>query len=112
MGQTIAEKILSAHTGKDVKVGELVIAKVDVAAVQDGTGPLMVSEFKKLGIKTLANPSRSILFIAHAAPSPRQELSYTHVVFREFAKETAAILSYVCAGVCHKRPAADYATPG
>ena len=24
MGQTIAEKILSAHTGKDVKVGELV----------------------------------------------------------------------------------------
>ena len=52
MGQTIAEKILSAHTGKDVKVGELVIAKVDVAAVQDGTGPLMVSEFKNLGKKT------------------------------------------------------------
>ena len=31
----------------NVKAGELCIAKVDVAAVQDGTGPLMVQEFKK-----------------------------------------------------------------
>ena len=30
MGKTIAEKILSAHAGHDVKVGELIIAKVDV----------------------------------------------------------------------------------
>ena len=112
MGQTIAEKILSAHTGKDVKVGELVIAKVDVAAVQDGTGPLMVSEFKKLGKKTLANPSRSILFIDHAAPSPRKELSNTHMVLREFAKETGAILSDVGAGVCHQRLVEDYVNPG
>ena len=112
MGQTIAEKILSAHTGKDVKVGELVIAKVDVAAVQDGTGPLMVSEFKKLGKKTLANPSHSILFIDHAAPSPRKELSNTHVVLREFAKETGAILSDVGAGVCHQRLVEDYVNPG
>ena len=49
MGQTIAEKIISKHVGHEVKVGELVIAKVDVAAVQDGTGPLMCNEFKKLG---------------------------------------------------------------
>ena len=50
MGQTIAEKILSEHAGHPVKPGELIIAKVDVAAVQDGTGPLTVQEFKKLGV--------------------------------------------------------------
>ena len=47
MGQTIAEKILSEHAGHPVKPGELIIAKVDVAAVQDGTGPLTVQEFIK-----------------------------------------------------------------
>jgi len=62
MGQTIAEKILSAHAGKDVKAGELIIANVDVKMVQDGTGPLTVQEFKKMG-KPLANPERTILFI-------------------------------------------------
>lgn len=70
MGQTLAEKIISEHTGHSVRAGELVIANVDVTAVQDGTGPLTVQEFKKLGKKKLFNPKRSILFIDHASPSP------------------------------------------
>ena len=112
MGQTIAEKIISRHAGKNVKAGELCIAQVDVAAVQDGTGPLMVQEFKKLGKKTLANPSRSILFIDHASPSPRKELSNTHLVLREFAKETGAIMSDTGAGVCHQRLVESFVNPG
>ena len=112
MGQTIAEKIISQHAGKEVKAGELCIAKVDVAAVQDGTGPLMVQEFKKLGKKTLANPSRSILFIDHASPSPRKELSNTHLVLREFAKETGAVMSDTGAGVCHQRLVESFVNPG
>lgn len=112
MGQTIAEKIISKHAGYDVKAGELCIAKVDVAAVQDGTGPLMVQEFKKLGKEKPANPERCILFIDHASPSPRKELSNTHVVLREFAKETGAILSETGCGVCHQRLVESYVNPG
>ena len=112
MGQTIAEKILSQHAGHNVKAGELCIAKVDVAAVQDGTGPLMVQEFKKLGKKTPANPSRCILFIDHASPSPRKELSNSHMVLREFAKETGAILSETGCGVCHQRLVESFVNPG
>lgn len=112
MGQTIAEKIISKHAGYDVKAGELCIAKVDVAAVQDGTGPLMVQEFKKLGKKELANPKRSILFIDHGSPSPRKELSNTHMVLREFAKETGAIMSDTGVGVCHQRLIEEYVNPG
>ncbi len=111
MGQTIAEKIISKHAGYDVKAGELCIAKVDVAAVQDGTGPLMVQEFKKLGKNKLANPSRSILFIDHASPSPRKELSNTHMVLREFAKETGAVMSDTGVGVCHQRLIEDFVNP-
>ena len=112
MGQTIAEKIISKHAGYDVKAGELCIAKVDVAAVQDGTGPLMVQEFKKLGKAKPANPQRCILFIDHASPSPRKELSNTHVVLREFAKETGSILSETGCGVCHQRLVESYVNPG
>ena len=112
MGQTLAEKIISNHTDHKVKAGELVIAKVDVAAVQDGTGPLTVQEFKKLGKNKLNNPERSILFIDHAAPSPRKELSNTHKVLRDFAKEYGAILSEVGQGVCHQRLVETFVNPG
>ena len=112
MGQTIAEKIISKHAGHDVKAGELCIAKVDVAAVQDGTGPLTVQEFKKIGKKELANPDRTILFIDHAAPSPRKELSNTHMILREFAKETGAVMSDTGAGVCHQRLVETFVNPG
>ena len=112
MGQTLAEKIISQHAGHSVKAGELCIAKVDVAAVQDGTGPLMVQEFKKLGKEKPANPKRCILFIDHASPSPRKELSNTHIVLREFAKETGAILSETGCGVCHQRLVESFVNPG
>jgi len=111
MGQTLAEKIISLHAGKNVKAGELVIAKVDVAAVQDGTGPLTVQEFKKLGKTKLNNPQRTVLFIDHAAPSPRKELSNTHKVLRDFAKEYGAVLSEVGQGVCHQRLVETFVNP-
>ena len=112
MGMTLVEKIISEHAGKDVHAGELVISKVDVAAVQDGTGPLTVQEFKKLGLAGLKNPERSILFIDHAAPSPRKELSNTHMILREFAKEYGAVLSDIGAGVCHQRLIETFVNPG
>ncbi len=111
MGQTLAEKIISEHTGRNVKAGELVIAKVDVTAVQDGTGPLTVQEFKKLGKEKLFNPKRTILFIDHASPSPRKELSNTHKVLRDFAKDYGAVLSDVGAGVCHQRLVESFVNP-
>lgn len=112
MGQTLAEKIISKHAGKLVKAGELVIANVDVCALQDGTGPLAVQEFKKIGKDKLHDPERTILFIDHAAPSPRKELSNSHMVLRNFAKEYGAVLSDVGAGVCHQRLVEDFVNPG
>lgn len=112
MGQTIAEKILSTHAGKQVKPGELIISNIDVVMVQDGTGPLAVNEFKKMNKSKLFNPSRTILFIDHAAPSPRKELSNSHTVLRDFAKEYGAVLSEVGDGVCHQRLIESFVNPG
>ncbi len=112
MGKTIAEKILSEHAGKDVKSGDLIIARVDVAMVQDGTGPLAVEAFNRMKLKALANPERSILFIDHAAPSPRKELSNAHKILREFASKYVAVLSEVGEGICHQRLIEDFVKPG
>lgn len=112
MGKTIIEKIIGEHCGKDVKSGDFVVANVDVAAVQDGTGPLTVQEIKKIGLEQAKNPERTILFIDHASPSPRKELSNSHKVLREFAKKTGAILSEVGEGVCHQRLVESYVNPG
>ena len=111
MGQTLAEKIISEHAGHNVKAGELVIAKVDVCAVQDGTGPLTVQEFKKLGKEKLNNPERTILFIDHASPSPKKELSNMHTTLRDFSREYGAVLSEVGSGVCHQRLIETFVNP-
>lgn len=112
MGKTLAEKILSAHAGKDVKPGELIISNIDAVMVQDGTGPLAVNEFKKMNKTKLFNPERTILFIDHAAPSPRKELSNSHTVLRNFAKQYGAVLSEVGDGVCHQRLVESFINPG
>jgi len=111
MGLTLAQKILSSHSDHTVQVGELVVANIDVCATQDGTGPLAIKEFKKLG-KSLKNPKRTILFIDHAAPSPRKELSNAHNIIREFASEYGAVLSDIGCGVCHQRLIEEYVNPG
>ena len=111
MGQTLVEKIISNHAGKSVKAGELVIANVDVCAVQDGTGPLTVQEFKKLGKEKLNNPERTILFIDHASPSPKKELSNMHTTLRDFSREYGAVLSEVGSGVCHQRLVETFVNP-
>src|SRR5574344_1843878 len=111
MGQTLVEKLISMHSAKPVYAGELTIAGVDVSAVQDGTGPLTVQEFEKIGKKKLYNPERTVLFIDHAAPSPRKELSNTHMVLRQFAKKYGAVLSEIGQGVCHQRLVEEFVNP-
>jgi 3-isopropylmalate/(R)-2-methylmalate dehydratase large subunit len=110
--KTITEKILSAHAGRDVRAGDIAVVDVDVVMAQDGTGPLAVSQIKKLGFSKVANPAKSIFFIDHAAPSPRKELSDSHKVLRDFAKESGARLSDIGEGVCHQILVEYYVCPG
>lgn len=112
MGKTLAEKIISKKAGRDVSAGEIVVVPVDLAITQDGTGPLAVKQLEKMGLVQAANPKRTVLFIDHAAPSPRKELSNDHKLLREFAAKTGAVLSDVGKGVCHQLVAEEYARPG
>jgi 3-isopropylmalate/(R)-2-methylmalate dehydratase large subunit len=109
---TIAEKIIAAHAGvESVAAGQIVVALVDLAVVQDGTGPLAIQQLRDLGRLQLKVPA-AVFFIDHAAPSPRAELSAAHQTIRSFCDETGATLSDIEMGVCHQRVAESYAKPG
>lgn len=111
MGKTLAEKILSEKSGQNAHAGDIVIAQVDVAAFQDGTGPLGVRQLQKMHLEKV-RARKSIFFLDHAAPSPRKELSNDHMLLREFSRKTGAILSEVGDGVIHQRLVESYAKPG
>ncbi len=112
MSKTLAEKILSQKLGRDVSAGEIVVSPVDLAFVQDTTGPLTVREYQNSGFKELAAKRRSVLFLDHAAPSPNAQLSTDHILLRNFARETGCVISDVGAGVCHQIVAESMARPG
>jgi 3-isopropylmalate/(R)-2-methylmalate dehydratase large subunit len=111
MGKTLAEKILSWKSQVDVYAGEIVVASVDLAFVQDTTGPLTVREFEAAGFESLANGLETVLFLDHAAPSPNRQLSTDHILLRGFARRTGSRLSDVGEGVCHQLVAEHMAKP-
>ena len=112
MGKTIAEKILSAKSDSDVRAGDIVVAQVDLAFIQDTTGPLTVRQFRAAGFKTLASKLQAAVFLDHAAPSQSREMSNDHLLLREFAAQTGALLSEVGEGVCHQLVVEFLAKPG
>lgn len=112
MASTLAEKIIGAHAGRTVQPGEIVVTDVDVTALQDGTGPLALQQLEELDMVRAANPAKTVLFIDHAAPSPRKELSNAHMSLRKFAAETGAVLSEISEGVCHQRLVEAFVSPG
>ena len=112
MGKTLAEKILSEHTGKEVRPGEIAVVKVDLTYTQDGTGPLAVRKLQEMGFKEVYNPKKTIFFFDHAAPSPRFELSNDHTFMRDFANRTGSQVSDVGYGISHQVVAEREVKPG
>ena len=112
MGKTLVEKIIGEHAGKDVVAGEIVVAKVDVCLTQDGTGPLAVRQLEKMNLVKAANPKKTVLFIDHAGPSPQKQLSNDHILLRDFAKKTGAVMSDIGEGGRHQKKWEEHCTPG
>lgn len=112
MSKTLTEKILSEHAGHDVGPGEFAIVCVDLAYVQDGTGPLTVRQLDNMGLTSVSDPKKAIVFLDHASPSPRRELSNEHKFLREFCSRTGTMLSEIGNGTCHSIVGEQYAAPG
>lgn len=112
MGKTLSEKILSEKSGTNARAGDIVIAQVDLAFVQDTTGPLTIRQFKEVKGGRLANPQKTAIFLDHAIPSPNRQLSNDHQFLRQFAEETGCLIFEGGHGICHQLVAEIFASPG
>ena len=111
MGSTLAEKILSIKSGREVKAGDIIVAKVDLVFMQDSTGPLAVRQFQAAGFQKVADHLSVALFLDHAAPSGDSRLSNDHLLLREFARQTGSLIYDIGEGVCHQIVAESLARP-
>ncbi len=98
--QTIAEKILSRHSGKKLRAGDFAICKVDFAFGQDGTSSIIIDRIKEMGVNRLK--CGFCMVIDHSAPSPSEGVSRVHKKMRDFSRDFKTQVFDVGCGVCHQ----------
>lgn len=113
MGYTIAEKVLSNHSRKKVKAGDVAVCGIDFCFSQDGTSELVIDSFRALGKEKVFNKHKFCIVIDHSAPSPRQSISDIHQKLRKFSRRQGTLLFDVGCGICHQViPEAGLILPG
>ncbi|HOV87719.1 MAG TPA: 3-isopropylmalate dehydratase large subunit [Syntrophobacteraceae bacterium] len=95
MPQTIGEKILAAHAGKDrVHPDELIEVRVDFALGNDITAPLAIQAFRKAGATRVFDPARIALIPDHFVPNKDIPSAVQAKEVREFAQEQHLVHYY------------------
>ncbi len=86
MGMTMTQKILAAHAGvENVKVGQLISAKLDLVLGNDITTPVAVNEFKKAGFDGVWDKDRIAIVLDHFVPNKDIKAAEQAKQCREFA---------------------------
>jgi 3-isopropylmalate/(R)-2-methylmalate dehydratase large subunit len=111
MPQTITEKIFSEKSGSDIHAGDIVVARVDQIALQDGTAPLAIRQLENMSVDIKA-AEITHFFVDHAAPSPRRELSNDQKLIKEFAEKIGADFNPPGEGIIHQLMVEKYVKPG
>src|SRR5450830_1901942 len=114
--QTMAQKILACHCGKEyVEEGEIVNANVDLVLGNDITMPLAIGEFKKLEVKKVFDVNKIAIVPDHFTPNKDIKSAEQAKLIRIFAREYN-IKNYFevgCMGIEHALiPEAGLAVPG
>ncbi len=102
MAQTIAEKIISAHCGKEVKAGDFAIVSVDLAMIHDSTGPNTIKAFERFGVSHPWDPLKIVIILDHATPSPNERVAGLHTMLRDFSRKHGIKLYDSGEGICHQ----------
>jgi len=88
MLQTITEKILASHCDKkEVKPGEFIEPRVDIALGNDVTSPLAIKEFRQVGAKKVFDKNKVVLVMDHFTPNKDIKSADQVKFVREFARE-------------------------
>lgn len=102
MGSTLVEKIVARACGREqVKPGELVTCRVDLAMIHDSGGPRRVAPILQQIGGQLWDPSRVVVVSDHFVPAVDAESARILDLTRRWAKEQAVARHYDMLGICH-----------
>lgn len=88
MGMTMTQKILAAHSHKDVvHAGEIIMADLDMVLGNDITSPVAIAEFKKAGKESVFDHTKVALVMDHFTPNKDIKAAEQCKCVREFADE-------------------------
>ena len=92
MGMTMTQKILADHAGlENVKVGELIKAKLDIVLGNDITTPVAVKEFRKIGLNKVFDVDKIVIVPDHFTPNKDIKSAEQVKFIREFSKEMGIV---------------------
>ncbi len=99
---TLSEKIIARAAGRDqVRPGEIVTCKVDLAMMHDSGGPRRVQPYlERLGAK-IWDPARVVIASDHFVPPPDVDSAEILALTRRFARDHAIDAFYDMQGICH-----------
>jgi len=112
--RTLAEKILSRASGRDVRAGDLAIVPVSRVMVHDSVIDAVMAGMKALGKERVWDTERVCVFVDHAAPAPTPVVADSHRVLREWVRGQRIATFYDAGeGVCHQIMVEDgFCEPG
>ena len=86
MGMTLTQKLLANAAGlSEVKVGDLINAKVDIVLGNDITTPVAIREFNKAGFNKVFDKTKIAIVLDHFVPNKDIKSAEQSKVCRDFA---------------------------
>ena len=112
MGQTIAEKIISAHLlSGEMKVGEEIGLRIDQTLTQDATGTMAYLEFESMGIPRVKT-EKSVAYIDHNTLQSGFENADDHRYIQSVCAKHGIYYSRPGNGICHQVHYERFGKPG
>ncbi|MFW9908365.1 MAG: 3-isopropylmalate dehydratase large subunit [Candidatus Thorarchaeota archaeon] len=104
MSQTLAEKILAAHTDdRKAIAGEIIDAFVDFIMVHEVLGSRIMPVLEEMGFEKVWDPTRVLVVNDHWAPASDADSAKIHIENRRFVREQG--IKYFCdvdCGISHQ----------
>jgi len=112
MGQTLTEKIISAHLveGEMIKGSEIGI-KIDQTLTQDATGTMAYLEFEAMGVPRVKT-EKSVAYIDHNTLQSGFENADDHRFIGSICKKHGVYFSRPGNGICHQVHLERFGKPG
>ena len=112
MGQSLTNKILSAHlVSGNLKPGEEIAVKIDRTLTQDATGTMAYLQFEAIGVPKVKT-DLSVSFIDHNTLQTGFENADDHKFLQTVAAKYGIFYSKAGNGICHQVNLERFGVPG